>query len=232
MAATAADVANFLVRVASESRSQAAKTKRERPLALGTLRIFLAAISWRYREAGRIPPTTDARVNSVLLGLRRLSDGQQRQVKALREHEIARIICSYCDVLAAQGRFRSIATRNAALIAIGFAAALRRSEICGLEYGDLQFLNKLSEPSGMFIHIRRSKTDQFGQGQRIPIPEGSLIRPVTRLRNWLALSGVARGRIGFPDDAARRSPTRKSDAPLRHSTSGEAVRSHHWPGSI
>ena len=194
MAATAADVANFLVRVASESRSQAAKTKRERPLALGTLRIFLAAISWRYREAGRIPPTTDARVNSVLLGLRRLSDGQQRQVKALREHEIARIL-SHCDVLAAQGRFRSIATRDAALIAIGFAAALRRSEICGLEYEDLQFLGKSSDPAGMFVHIRRSKTDQFGQGHKIPIPEGSLIRPVTRLRNWLARSGVAGGPV-------------------------------------
>ena len=100
-----ARAANFLVRVASESRSQAAKTKRERPLAPGTLRIFLAAISWRYRQAGRIPPTTDARVNRVLLGLRRLSDRQQRQVKAFREHEIARIL-SHCDVLAAQGRER------------------------------------------------------------------------------------------------------------------------------
>ena len=194
LAATPEDVASFLVRVASEPRSQDARTPRERPLALGTLRIFLAAISWRYREAGRIPPTKDAMVNGVLRGLRRLSDGQGRQVKALREHEITRIL-SHCEGLAAQGRFENIATRDAALIAIGFAAALRRSEICGLQCADLQFLNRPSDPSGMFVHIRRSKTDPFGQGQKIPVPEGNLIRPVTRVRKWMALSGVDRGPV-------------------------------------
>ena len=133
-------------------------------------------------------------MNRVLQGLRRLSDGQRREVKALREHDVTRML-AHCDGLATQGRYRSIATRDAALIAIGFAAALRRSEICGLQYADLQFLNRASGPAGMFVHIRRSKTDPFGQGQRVPIPEGGLIRPVARLQEWLTLSGIAAGPV-------------------------------------
>ena len=194
LGATPDDVASFLVSVASAPRSREAVTQRGRPLALGTLRIYLAAISRRYRESGRTSPTRDETVSSVLQGLRRLSDGQTRQVKALREREIARIL-SHCDVLAAQERFRAIATRDAAVIAVGFAAALRRSEICGLEYGDLQFVGQLGNPAGMFVNIRRSKTDQFGRGQKIAIPEGSYIRPVSRLRKWLALAGIAGGPV-------------------------------------
>ena len=216
LAATPEDVANFLVRIATEPRAQAGAARRERPLAVGTLRIFLAGINRRYREAGRVAPTKDVRVTSVLQALRRLSDSPPRQVKALREHEIARIL-SHCDVVAAQARFRSIAIRDAALIAVGFAAALRRSEICGLHCGDLQFLDQSRDPPGMFVHVRRSKTDQFGQGQRIPIPEGTLVQPVARLKKWLALAGMAsgpvfqtmrqggvlRGRPMHPSDVAR-----------------------------
>ena len=194
MAATPDTVASFLVKMASGPRAQDARARKGRPLAVGTLRIFLAGINRRYRAAGRTPPTSDGRVTSVLQGLRRLSDEQPRQVKALREHEIVRIL-SHCDALAAKERFRSIATRDGALIAIGFAAALRRSEVCGLEFGDLEFLDKARDRSGMFVHIRRSKTDQFGQGQRIPIPEGTVVRPVGRLKQWLALSGIAEGPV-------------------------------------
>ena len=194
LAATPEDVASFLVSVTSAPRSREPTSKRGRPLALGTLRIYLAAISRQYREAGRTSPTSDETVSSVLRGLKRLSGGQTRQVKALREQEIARIL-SRCDVLAAQDRFQGIAMRDAAVIAVGFAAALRRSEICGLEYGDLQFVGQLSNPSGMFVNIRRSKTDQFGRGQKIAIPEGSYIRPVSRLRKWLALAGIAGGPV-------------------------------------
>ena len=194
LAATPEDVANFLVRMASGHRSREAEAGKERPLSVSTLSILLAGITWRYRAAGRVPPTRDARVTSVLQGLKRLSGVQLRQVKALRDHEIARIL-SHCDVLAAQPRFRSIATRDAALIAIGFAAALRRSEICALQFGDLQFLDRGRGVSGMFVYIRRSKTDQFGEGQRVPIPEGNLVRPVARLQRWLSLSGIASGPV-------------------------------------
>ena len=196
MAATPDTVADFLVTLASGPRARDAAAPRERPLAIGTLRVCLAAISRRYRAAGRIPPTRDAKVTGVLQGLRRRSEEQPRRVKALREDDIARIL-SHCDVLARAPRFRTIATRDAALMALGFAAALRRSEICALEFGDLQFLDPTRDRAGMFLHIRRSKTDPFGQGQRIAIPEGKKVRPVRRLKEWLDLSGIAGGPV-FP----------------------------------
>lgn len=113
-------------------------------------------------------------------------------MKALREHEIARIL-EHCDLLARIAPYRVIAARDAALFAVGFAGALRRSEICGLRFTDVEFLGDPADAGGMYLHIRRSKTDQYGAGQRVAIPDGELIRPVSRLRRWLALSGIDGG---------------------------------------
>jgi integrase len=58
--------------------------------------------------------------------------------------------------------------RDRALIALGFAGAFRRSELCALEVADL-----VEAPDGYRVLIRRSKTDQEGQGQEIAIPAGT-----------------------------------------------------------
>ena len=192
MAATPDDVAGFLVAMASEPRSPRATTGRGRPLALGTIRVLVAAINRRYREANRNSPAGDIRVRSVLRGLGRLEARRPRRVKALRVQEIARILAR-CDELAAEVRHRVIAARDAAVIALGFAAALRRAEICGLEVADIEFLRRGEEVPGVFVHVRRSKTDQLGHGQKVAVPEGERIRTVSRLRAWLQLSGIARG---------------------------------------
>ena len=191
MAATPEDVARFLVRVASEPRSPRATTGRGQPLALGTIRLSVAAINRRYREQNRDSPASDLRVAGVLQGLGRLSTRPGRQVKALREHDIEGML-SCCDRLGTDEQNRVKAARDAALIATGFAGALRRSEICALRFEDVSFLGT-DEPGGMYLHIRRSKTDQLGRGQKIAIPAGGRIRPVERLRRWLALSRIARG---------------------------------------
>ena len=139
MAATADEVAAFVVKLASEPRSPSATTRKGEPLALGSIRICLAAISRMYREHDRESPARHSTVAGVLQGLERLSAGRRRRVKALREHEVARIL-SHCDALARRRCYRTIGTRDAAVIAVGFAGALRRSEICGLRLGDVQFL--------------------------------------------------------------------------------------------
>ena len=194
MNAEPADVADFLVRLASRPRSPKATTRAGEPLAPASIRICLAAINRRFRERDTDSPASHPRVAAVLQALRRRSEGPGRQVKALREHEIARIL-KHCDVLARRGGYRLIATRDAALVAVGFAGALRRSEICGLRFGDVEFLGGPEETGGMYLRIRRSKTDQYGTGQRIAIPDGKLIRPVSRLRRWLAWSGIEGGPV-------------------------------------
>ena len=117
-------------------------------------------------------------------------------------------ILERCDGLLGDDAPRVRASRDAAVIAVGFAAALRRSEISALGLRDVEFTGRAirsagslasssagsgSAAAGMVLHIRRSKTDQRGRGQRVAVPEGEAIRPVSRLLYWLRLSGVRSG---------------------------------------
>ena len=77
-------------------------------------------------------------------------------MNAPREHEIARIP-SHCDVFAAQERMRSIATRDAALIATGFVATLRRSEHSANGYPRKGFLWGTNEPEEAHSLFERGK---------------------------------------------------------------------------
>lgn len=192
MAATPEDVARFLVSVSDVRIPRGAGIQCEKPVALGTMRISLAAINRRYGERNMKSPAHDLTVASVLRGLGRLADEGPRQVKALREYEIQAIL-KRCDRLATRPERHAMAVRDAAVIALGFAGALRRSEICGLRVEDVEFLDGRRREGGIYLHIRHSKTDRCGRGQVIAIPEGSFIRPVARLREWLALSGAQNG---------------------------------------
>lgn len=63
--------------------------------------------------------------------------------------------------------------RDRTLLLLGFSGALRRSEIVGLDVGELEMTDE-----GIVVTIRRPKTDQEGQGQVIAIPTGERLRPV------------------------------------------------------
>ena len=188
------DVADFLVRLASQPRSPKATTRPGEPLAPGTIGICVSAINRRFRERNLASPASNPGVAAVLKALRRRSDGPGRQVKALREYEIAAIL-EHCDALGRRQVYRLIAARDAAVIAVGFAGALRRSEICALRFKDVEFIGGPDETAGMYLHIRRSKTDQYAGGQRVAIPDGELIQPVSRIHRWLTLSGIDQGPV-------------------------------------
>ena len=80
--------------------------------------------------------------------------------------------------------------RNRAMILLTFAGGWRRSEMVGLQYGDLEFSDK-----GMTIHIRSSKTDQTGKGRIVGIQPGrrALTCPVRAVQQWLAVRGSFAG---------------------------------------
>jgi len=129
-------------------------------------------------------------VAHVLRGLRRLDDAPPRRVKALREHHIQAMVqvCMQKQSL--------LGLRDAAVIALGFAGALRRSEICNLRVDDVEVVDAPSDwltrarASGMLIHIRRSKTDPHGRGQKIAVIDGRAIRPLQRVADWLDAAGL------------------------------------------
>jgi site-specific recombinase XerD len=74
--------------------------------------------------------------------------------------------------------------RDRALLLLGFAAALRRSELAALTAEDIE-----RTPNGILVHIRQSKTDQEGAGQVVAVPFGTKLKPVEALEAWLDYSG-------------------------------------------
>ena len=80
--------------------------------------------------------------------------------------------------------------RDRALLLLGFAGALRRSELVGLDVADLT-----EGADGLTVHLRRSKTDQEGAGRIVGIPFGSnpVTCPVRAWRAWLEVSAVTEG---------------------------------------
>ena len=191
MAATPDHVADFFIDMGS-----GANRANGKKLSVGTLYLYRSAINRHYVEAQKTSPANHLKVNAVLKGLARMRGTAPRQVQALREHHILGMLEQCGNSL--------IGLRNAAIIALGFSAALRRSEICALTIDDIQII-PLGNGDGtrkMFVHIRKSKTDQAGKGQRIAVPDGQRIKPVKRL---IGLASVlryhARLCVSIDDDA-------------------------------
>ncbi len=83
-------------------------------------------------------------------------------------------------------------TRDKAILLVGFYGAMRRSEIANLDVNDIQFTRL-----GMLLTLRKSKTDQYDQGQLIAIPivQDKNICAVHALKEWLHLSGITSGPV-------------------------------------
>lgn len=80
--------------------------------------------------------------------------------------------------------------RDRAVLALGMAAALRRSELVALTLEDIELV-----PEGLKILIRGSKTDQERVGATIAIPEGRRIRPEALLLAWMEAAGHQEGSL-------------------------------------
>ncbi len=190
------DVADFFIALGVDPQGAAGQT-----LSMGTLRIYRSALNRHYADVEKPSPAASTRVSDVFAGLSRLHDNLPRRVKALREYDIKAML-EICP----DSRF---GRRDAAMLALGFAAALRRSELCALLVTDIDILRS----DKMVVQIRRSKTDQAGNGQRVAVPDGTVIRPVSRVRAWLAVAGIGDGHLF----QTFRKGGRPSGRPLNHS---------------
>ncbi|EJU14177.1 MULTISPECIES: site-specific integrase [unclassified Sphingomonas] len=157
-----------------------------------TIGRHLAAIGWKHRQDGLVAPTLrDERtvIADTLAGIRREQRARPRARKAaITASELTAMIA------AADGQgTRSI--RDRAIMALGLAAALRRSELVGLERRDVELVDK-----GLKLTLRHSKTDQEGEGQVIAVPSGKTLKPVERLKAWLAVRGSSAGPLFYQID--------------------------------
>ena len=150
-----------------------------------TIGRHLAAIGWQHRQQGYVPPTArDTRmvIADTLAGIRREArDRPSRRKAAIVAVDLVQMIDAVCGI-------GSKAVRNRAVLALGLASALRRSELVALQLADVALVKE-----GARITIRSSKTDQDGEGTVIAIPNGQTILPIARLKAWLQVRGDAPG---------------------------------------
>lgn len=147
-----------------------------------TLGRRLATISQVHQAAGHDTPTKAAPVRLVWAGIRRAKGTEQHGKNPAVTAELRRMVDTLEENL--------LGTRDRGLLLIGFAGAFRRSELVGLDVSDVQ-----AGHDGLTVYIRKSKTDQEGQGRKIGIPYGSQPHtcPVRALAAWLEKSGLTEG---------------------------------------
>jgi len=153
-------------------------------LKVGTIQRRLNAIAEAHKAMGQPSPSTSGMVRNTLKGIRRsLGTALAQKAPALTD-DIRAMVSVADDGL--------IGLRDRALILLGFAGAFRRSEVVGLDNADLAFGH-----DGLTVHLRRSKTDQAGEGRKIGVPYGSNpdTCPVRILQSWMEAAGIGEGPV-------------------------------------
>ena len=155
-------------------------------LSVGTIDLACGAIAYRHRMHGLPDPVLTEGVRQVRRGLRRIiGPAPRRQARPLGTAEIRQIV-EHID------RSTPVGARDAAIILLGFASAMRRSELTALTLADLEH-----KPGGVLLTIRRSKTDQYGNGQVVAVVHGqhATTDPIAALDAWLDVRGSDPGRL-------------------------------------
>ena len=145
------------------------------------------AIAYTHRSRGASSPVTEE-VKRMLSGARRLLAQRKRQMTPLTVEQLGAISCE----LAKSSRLT--ASRDRALLVLGFASALRRSSLVALRVEDVEFRKE-----GLVVHVDREKQDRKGEGRLVGVMRGkhAATCPVRTLQAWLARRGSAPGPL-FP----------------------------------
>jgi len=153
-------------------------------LKVGSIQRRLNAIAEAHKAMGLDSPTAAGIVRNTMKGIKRaLGTAAAQKTPALTADIRAMVDATDAG---------TIGTRDRAMVLLGFAGAFRRAEIVGLDAADLAFGR-----DGLTITLRRSKTDQEGQGRRVGIPYGSNPEtcPVRTVQSWLESAGISEGRL-------------------------------------
>jgi len=158
-----------------------------------TLRRKLAAIAVMHRATGHDSPTEHGVVRATFAGIRRERGVAPRAKTALLVDELRAAIATCGE--------RRIDVRDRALVLVGFAGALRRSELVGLDVDDVSF-----ETAGIVLRLRRSKTNQEGELEEVAVLYGSDPQtcPVRALQAWLGTGAITEGPLFRAVDRAGR----------------------------
>jgi len=155
-----------------------------------TLKRRIASISVVHKLKGHYIDTKHPVIRENLLGIKRVKGSNQKAKKPILINDLKLII----NVINKLNIKEIRKTRDKAIILIGFAGGFRRSELVAIDNEDVEFVRE-----GVKIFVKRSKTDQSGEGmiKAIPSFDSVLYCPVLHLQDWLAKGKTKRGKI-FP----------------------------------
>ena len=155
---------------------------------ISTLRRRLVSISMVHKFKGHYLDTKHPIIVENLMGIRRAKGSIQKGKKPLLINHLKSII----HVIDEKKTDEIKKFRDKTIILIGFGGGFRRSELVTIDYEDLEFVN-----DGVKITIKRSKTDQYGEGmiKGLPYFSNEIYCPVVNLKKWLEISKIKSGPI-------------------------------------
>ena len=155
---------------------------------VSTLKRRLVSIGVIHKLKGHYLDTKHPAIIENIMGIKRRKGSIQKAKKPILINSLKIII----NVIDEQKKEEIKKLRDRSIILIGFSGGFRRNEIVSLDYEDLDFV-----PEGLKINIKRSKTDQFGEGftKALPYFDNSQYCPVVSLRNWMNISKITSGAV-------------------------------------
>ena len=153
---------------------------------MSTLKRRLVSIGVIHKLKGHYLDTKHPSIIENIMGIKRRKGNIQKGKKPILINSLKKII----NAIDEQKTDEIKKIRDRSIILIGFSGGFRRNEIVSLDYDDLDFV-----PEGLKITLKRSKTDQFGEGtlKGLPCFDSSQYCPVLSLKKWIETSNINSG---------------------------------------
>ena len=154
---------------------------------MSTLKRRIVSIGVIHKLKGHYLDTKHPSIIENIMGIKRRKGSIQRGKKPLLINNLKQII----NVIDEQKK-EEIKLRDRSIILIGFSGGFRRNEIVSLDYEDLDFVEE-----GLKINLKKSKTDQFGEGyvKGLPYFDNSQYCPIVSIRKWIEVSKISSGAL-------------------------------------
>ena len=155
---------------------------------MSTLKRRLVSIGVIHKLKGHYLDTKHPSIIENMMGIKRRKGSIQKGKKPLLINNLKQII----NAIDEEKNEEIKKLRDRSLILIGFSGGFRRNEIVSLDYDDLEFVQE-----GLKISLKKSKTDQFGEGsvKGLPYFENSKYCPVISIKKWIEISKISSGAI-------------------------------------
>ena len=155
---------------------------------ISTLKRRLVSIGLIHKLKGYYLDTKHPIIIENIMGIKRRKGIKQKGKKPLLINNLKRII----NIIDEYNDKEIKKIRDRSIILIGFSGGFRRNELVSLDYEDLDFVSE-----GVKITLKRSKTDQFGEGftKGLPYFENAKFCPVISVKKWIDISKISSGPI-------------------------------------